>query len=188
MKRCFALVKVKEMEPIEIANRLKEKFPIEVVEVKSFRDQVFVSVKRERLLDICRYLYDDPDLSMNYLADLCGVDYPSRKYRFEVVYNLYSLKYNHRVILKAQIPQDDPSVESVVQIWNGANWHERETCDMYGIVFKGHPDLRRILMPEDWEGFPQRKDYPLKGQEGLEYRGFEETRELHAHDREWNIT
>jgi NADH-quinone oxidoreductase subunit C len=176
------------MEPIEIANRLKDKFPIEVVEVKNFRDQVFVSVKRERILDICRYLYEDPDLSMNFLSDLLGIDYPERQYRFEVVYNLFSLKYNHRIIIKALIPQDDPSIDSVVDIWNGANWHEREACDMYGIVFKGHPDLRRILMPEDWEGFPQRKDYPLKGPENWEYSGYEEIRKLHVHDSEWNIS
>ncbi|RJQ48882.1 MAG: NADH-quinone oxidoreductase subunit C [Nitrospiraceae bacterium] len=175
------------MEPSEIATRLRDKFPLEVIEVKSFRDQVFVSVKRDRITDICRYLYEDPELSMNFLSDLCGVDYPERKYRFEVIYNLYSLKYNHRIILKAQLSHDEPSIDSVVPIWNGANWHEREACDMYGIVFNGHPDLRRILMPEDWEGFPQRKDYPLKGDPGWEYRGFDESKELHAHDSDWNI-
>ncbi|MBI5740953.1 MAG: NADH-quinone oxidoreductase subunit C [Nitrospirae bacterium] len=175
------------MEPTEIANRLQEKFPLEVEEARSFRDQVFVTVRRERILDICRYLYGAPDLNMNFLTDLCGVDYPERKDRFEVVYNLYSLKFNHRILLKARVPADDPSIDSVVSVWSGANWHEREACDMYGIVFNGHPDLRRILMPEDWEGFPQRKDYPLKGKEGWEYRGFEDTKELHSHDREWNI-
>lgn len=175
------------MEPSDIATRLRDKFPLEVVDVKTFRDQVFVSVKRERILDICRYLSGDPDLSMNYLADVCGVDYPDRKFRFDVVYNLYSIKYNHRIIVKAQLPADDPSIDSVVPIWNGANWHEREACDMYGIVFRDHPDLRRILMPEDWEGFPQRKDYPLKGPEDSEYKAFEETKELHLHDKEWNI-
>lgn len=176
------------MEPIEIADRLKDKFQIEVSEVKTFRDQVLVSVKRERISDICRFLHEDPDISMDFLADLCGVDYPGRKFRFEVVYNLYSLKYRHRLIVKALIPEDDPSVDSVVAIWNGANWHEREACDMYGIVFHGHPDLRRILMPEDWEGYPLRKDYPLKGQSDWEFKGFEESGELHTHDREWSIT
>jgi len=175
------------MEPIEIANRLRDKFPIEVVDVKSFRDQVFVSVKCEKIMDICRYLYEDDDIRMNYLADLCGVDYPENKFRFEVIYNLYSLKYNHRLIVKALIPENNPHINSVEPVWKGANWHEREACDMYGIVFDGHPDLRRILMPDDWEGFPLRKDYPLKGKEGAEYRSFEDLKELHSHDNEWNI-
>ena len=175
------------MEPLDIANNLRDKFLHEVTDIKSFREQVFVSVKREKIIDICRYLYEDDNIRMNFLSDLCGVDYPERKFRFEVVYNLYSLKYNHRLIIKALIPENDPCINSVVSVWKGANWHEREACDMYGIVFNGHPDLRRILMPDDWEGFPLRKDYPLKGPEGVEYRGFEDLKELHSHDNEWNI-
>ncbi len=176
------------MEPKEIAEKLKEQFPLSIEEVTGFRDQVSVSVRREKILDICRFLSGDPDISMDYLSDLCGVDYPDRKFRFEVVYNLYSLKYRHRIRVKALIPEDSPYIDSVVPIWSGANWHERETCDMYGIVFQGHPDLRRILMPDDWEGYPQRKDYPLQGPEDQKYRNYEEVKELHTHDSEWNIT
>lgn len=176
------------MEPLEIVNRLKDKFFSEIVDVKEFRDQVFVSLKRERILDVCRYLKDDPDIQMDYLADLCGVDYPDRKHRFEVVYTLFSMKFQHRLTIKAQITEEDPCVDSVVSLWSGANWHEREACDMYGIIFNGHPDLRRILMPEDWEGFPLRKDHPLKGRTDWEYKGFEELKDLHTHDSEWNIT
>lgn len=175
------------METIEIANRLKEKFLDEVVDITHFRGQVSVILKRDRIVDICRYLHDEPDICMDYLSDLCGVDYPGRRLRFEVVYNLYSIKYRHRIRLRALIPEDDPSIPSVVSIWAGANWHEREAYDMYGIVFKGHPDLRRILMPEDWQGFPLRKDYPLKGPEGWGWKGFEELKELHKHDDEWRI-
>ena len=175
------------MEPLEIVNRLKSKYLNEIADVSEFRDQVFVSVNRERIIDICRFLHDDPDIYMDYLADLCGVDYPDRLYRYEVVYNLYSVKHNHRIMIKALIPADNPGIDSVVPIWNGANWHEREACDMYGIVFNGHPDLRRILMPDDWEGYPLRKDYPLKGPEDTEYKGFEELKDLHSHDNEWNI-
>lgn len=175
------------MEPLEIANRIKDKFFSEVVDVNEFRGQVSVSVKRDKVLEICRYLHDDPDIHMDYLADLCGADYPDKKYRFEVVYNLFSMKHEHRLLIKALLPEDDSTVESVVPVWNGANWHEREACDMYGIVFNGHPDLRRILMPEDWEGYPLRKDYPLKGPADHEYKGFEELKELHSHDDEWNI-
>ncbi|MCK5286964.1 MAG: NADH-quinone oxidoreductase subunit C [Thermodesulfovibrionia bacterium] len=175
------------MEPFEIAEKLKEKFFTDIIDVTEFRDQVSVSVRRERIVDICRYLFEDPDISMDYLSDLCGVDYPDREFRFEVVYNLYSIKYRHRIRLKALLPAGEPSIDSVVPIWNGANWHEREACDMFGIVFLGHPDLRRILMPEDWEGHPLRKDYPLEGPDGWEYRGYEELKELHSHDDEWSI-
>jgi NADH-quinone oxidoreductase subunit C len=175
------------MEPLEIVERLKEKYFSEIVDVTQFREQVFVSVKSDRITDICRYLHDEPDIHMDFLADICGVDYPGRKYRFEVLYNLYSIKFRHRLIVKALLTEEAPNIKSVVPIWNGANCHEREACDMYGIIFHGHPDLRRILMPEDWEGFPQRKDYPLKGREDWEYKGFEECKELHNHDKEWNI-
>jgi NADH-quinone oxidoreductase subunit C len=176
------------MEPLEIVSRLKNKFLNEIADVSEYRDQVFVSVNRERISDICRFLHDDPEIYMDYLVDLCGVDYPEHQYRYEVVYNLYSVKHKHRLMVKALIPEDNPHVDSVVPIWSGANWHEREACDMYGIVFNGHPDLRRILMPEDWEGYPLRKDYPLKGPEDAEYKGFEEVKDLHTHDSEWNIT
>jgi len=175
------------MKPLEIADRIQEKFPREVVRITTFSDEVSVSVRRERIVDICRYLFEDPEIQMDYLSDLCGVDYPDREFRFEVVYNLYSLKNRHRIRIKALVPANDHSIDSVVPIWNGANWHERETCDMFGIVFNGHPDLRRILMPEDWEGYPLRKDYPLKGSEDLEYRGYKELKEMHTHDDEWSV-
>ena len=103
------------------------------------------------------------------------------------IQNLFSLKYTHRIRIKALVPETDPSIDSVVTIWNGANCHERETYDMFGIIFRGHPDLRRILLPEDWEGFPLRKDYPLRGPEDWEYKGYEEAKELHSHDEEWKI-
>ncbi len=175
------------MEPLEIAEKIKEKFPGEVQEVLNFRDQVSVTVKRDRILDICLYLFKDSSIEMNFLSDLCGVDYKEREFRFEVVYNLFSMKHQHRIRVKALIPESDPSIESVVTVWSGANCHERETYDMFGIVFRGHPDLRRILLPEDWEGFPLRKDYPLKGPEDWEYKGYEEAKELHLHDKEWKV-
>ena len=121
------------------------------------------------------------------MSVLNGQKLPISASTFIIVYNLYSLKHRHRIIIKALVSEDDPYIDSVVPVWKGANWHEREACDMYGILFNGHPDLRRILMPEDWEGYPLRKDYPLKGPEGWEYKGFEELKELHSHDKEWNI-
>ncbi len=160
------------MEPLQIADRLKELFPEEVLDVKEFRGQVSVTVKKGRILEIGRFLHDDPDLYLDYLIDLCGVDYLGKKEnRFEVVYHLYSIRHRHALRLKAEVPETDPRIDSVMPIWIGVNWHERECYDLFGIIFAGHPDLRRVLLPEDWEGYPLRKDYPLKGPE-KEWSGF----------------
>lgn len=165
------------MEPLNIAEKIKEIFPEEVVAVSDFRGQVAVTLRKNRIMDIARYLHDDPDLYFDYLIDICGVDYLGKKdKRFEVVYQLYSIKHRQALRLKVEVPAEDPTIDSVVPLWNGANWHEREAFDLYGIIFNGHPDLRRILMPEDWEGHPLRKDYPLKGPV-KEWRGFEEVLE-----------
>ncbi len=168
------------MEPLEIADLIKKKFPEEVKDVVEFRGQVSVTVKKDKILEIMRFLHDTPELYFDYLVDVCGVDYLGKKdVRFEVVYHLLSIKYNHRIRIKAEVPEDDCSIDSVVTIWAGANWHERECYDMFGISFKGHPDLRRILMPEDWEGYPLRKDYPLKSDLGAkEWKQFKEVIEI----------
>ncbi len=156
----------KGLEPAEIADKVADKFLHDFLDVITFGDQVSVIVKKDRIVDICRYLHDDPTLYFDHLQDLCGVDYHGKKeMRFEVVYNLYSVRYRHSIRIRAQVPADDPSIQSVTSIWAGADWHERECFDMFGIVFRDHPDLRRILLPEDWEGYPLRKDYPLKGPE-----------------------
>jgi len=152
------------LNPKDIAEKIKEQFPDQVIEVAEFRDQVSVIVKRDQTVPILKYLHDDPLLSLDHLQDLTAVDYKGKKdIRFEVVYNLYSTRYRHHIRIRAQVPENDPKINSVVPIWVGANWHERECFDMFGVVFAGHPDLRRILLPEDWEGHPLRKDYPLKG-------------------------
>ncbi len=152
------------LPPTVIAEKIKEKFPAQVLEVVEFRDQVSVIVKKDQILAILAFLHDDPSMSLDHLQDLTAVDYAKKKeVRFEVVYSLYSMRHRHRIRIRAQVPENDPKIDSSVSLWAGANWHERECFDMFGIVFSGHPDLRRILMPEDWEGFPLRKDYPLKG-------------------------
>lgn len=174
------------MEPIEIANRLKESFPEEVLDIREFRGQVSVTVKKGRILEISRYLHDDPELYFDYLIDVCGVDYLGKKdKRFEIVYQLYSIKHRHFIRLKAEVPEGDPAIDSVMPVWIGANWHEREAYDMYGIAFRGHPDLRRVLMPEDWEGHPLRKDYPVKGPE-KEWPGFLEVLDKYKRFREFD--
>ena len=147
-----------------ILTKLKEKFPDSIIEVIEFRNELTCVVKREDIVRICTFLRDDPELSFNFLSDLCGVDYLGRKPRFDVAYNLYSISKNKRVRLKIKVDEGE-SVPSVASIWSTANWHEREVFDMFGIRFDGHPDLRRILMPEDWEGHPLRKDFPLTKEE-----------------------
>jgi NADH-quinone oxidoreductase subunit C len=122
-----------------------------------------VIVPVARLLDVARHLRDAPDARFDYLSDLTATDWPPRKEgRFDVVYMLYSTRHRHRVRLKV-IVAEDQGIASVTSIWPAANWLEREVYDMFGVNFTGHPDRRRILMPEDWQGFPQRKDYPLEG-------------------------
>jgi NADH-quinone oxidoreductase subunit C len=143
---------------------LQAKFPEEVVEVVRFREETTIVVKPERLVEICKALRDDPETSFRYLSMIAGLDFLPQSPRFGVVYNLYSHRYHNRITLKTFLADDAaPSVDSLVPLWNTANWHEREVYDMMGIRFNGHPDLRRILMPADWVGHPQRKDYPLRG-------------------------
>jgi NADH-quinone oxidoreductase subunit C len=175
------------MEPMEIAQALQTEFATSVVEVKTFRDQVTVTVNREKIGPICRWIRDDDRIKMDYLSDVCAVDFPKREFRFEVVYNLYSLSHRHRIRIKARLPEDDLSIDSVVSIWRGADWFEREAFDLFGIDFVGHPDLRRLLLPDNWRGYPLRKDYPLKGLEDWEYPEYEEAMELHRRDDEWTV-
>ena len=175
------------MEPMEIANALEAEFASDVVEVKAFRDQVAVTVNRDVIDGVCRWLRDQPGIEMNYLSDLCAVDYPESELRFEVVYNLYSLSHRHRIRVKARLPEKDLVIDSVVAVWRGADWFEREAFDLFGIEFRNHPDLRRLLLPDNWRGYPLRKDYPLKGLDDWEYPEYEQAMELHRHDDEWTV-
>ena len=142
--------------------KLRASMPHVIEEVSSFRDQVTIRIFKDNILEACLFLRDTPELEFDFLTDLTAVDYPVRPKRFDVVYHLYSMTRNHRLRLKAGVSEGE-SIPSVVPVWKAANWEERECYDMFGIVFSGHPDLRRILLPEDWEGFPLRKDYPLGG-------------------------
>jgi NADH-quinone oxidoreductase subunit C len=155
------------MDPLQIAKMIEERFPGQVLGTTTHAGQIGVMLKKEMLKAVCLYLRDEPSLRMDHLADLTAVDfsrYPGDAGpRFEVVYNLISTVLHHRVRLKVRAPEEDPRVDSVTSIWQTANWHERETYDLMGITFDGHPDLRRILLTDDWEGHPLRKEYPLKG-------------------------
>jgi NADH-quinone oxidoreductase subunit C len=151
------------MEKNVTITKLQEKFPEVIVEIRTFRDEVAVYIRKETLIAVCQFLRDDPELAYRYLSDLCGVDYLNKQTpRFEVVYQLYSHKLNTRLRLKVQVDEPE-NVPSVTAVWQGANWFEREVFDQFGIKFDGHPDLRRILNPDHWETHPLRKDYPLRG-------------------------
>jgi NADH-quinone oxidoreductase subunit C len=173
------------MEVTAIVEAIRERFPEEVREVREFRGQMSVIVRRDRVKEMLEFLHDTQEICFSHLQDLCGVDYFGKKEpRFEVVYHLYSIRHRNALRVRAEVPEDDPSIESVVAIWDGANWHERECYDMFGITFVGHPDLRRVLMPEDWEGHPLRKNYPLKSDLGdKEWKGFKEVIALAERNR-----
>jgi NADH-quinone oxidoreductase subunit C len=151
------------MAEINLAvKKLQQKFPASVLEVKTFRDEVNIAVQKKDVFEICKFLYSDPDLRYQMLTDLCGVDFFPEQPRFEVVYLLYSMKAQQRLRLKIKVG-DSESVSSVESIWKAANWLEREVYDLFGITFDNHPDLRRILLWDGYEGHPLRKDFPVEG-------------------------
>jgi NADH-quinone oxidoreductase subunit C len=148
----------------EFVNKLKEENPAWVTEVKDALGEVTVTVPRESIVDVCWVLKTTHGFDM--LADLCGADRGVEEDpRFEVNYHLFSTKHHNRLRLKVLLSEDEPNVKSVVSVWKTANWHERETYDLVGVIFDGHPDLRRILLPSDFDGHALRKDYPLRGYE-----------------------
>jgi NADH-quinone oxidoreductase subunit C len=149
------------MDSATVVERLTSALPDAITSTQEFRGQLSVFVRREALVEVARFLRDDPELRYNFLENLCGVDYLGREPRFEVVYHLLSHSNRHRICLKVGVPEQDPTLPSLTPLWSTANWQEREAFDMFGLMFHGHPSLDRILMPEDWEGFPQRKDVPL---------------------------
>ena len=123
-------------------------------------------VPREAIAEVCAHLKAAPGMEFNLLADICGADRgPEEEPRYEVNYHLFSTTKFHRLRLKVLLNDEDARVPTVTGVWRTANWHERETFDMFGVVFDGHPDLRRILLPDDWQGHALRKDFPLRGYE-----------------------
>jgi NADH-quinone oxidoreductase subunit C len=130
--------------------------------VASVDSQSTVYVPAEAWPAMARLLRDRPDLAFTFLAELTAVDFWPREPRFEIVYLLVSLTHHHRLRVKVRVGGEQPHLATVSEIWPAANWLEREVWDLFGVVFDGHPDLRRLLMPEDWDGFPLRKDYPVQ--------------------------
>ncbi len=159
------------MTPLE---RVQEQFRQDVIEAHAFRGDQTAVIRPAVLLDVAKFLRDTPQLDFDFLMDLTAVDYLffaggriQKKSRFEVVYHFYSLKNNHRIRIKVPVDEKNPEVDTLSELWLSANWYEREVWDMYGIKFKGHPNLKRILMYEEFQGHALRKDYPVDKRQPL---------------------
>jgi NADH-quinone oxidoreductase subunit C len=147
-----------------LAERIQQEFPQAFTKAVEWRGDVAVTVQRQALHDVAAFLRQDPDMDFDYIIHVSSVDWPDDEERFEVVYELYSIRHKQRIRLKARVPENDCTVTSLTDLWKGADFMEREVYDMMGIRFLHHPDLRRILMPDDYdEGYPLRKDFPLRG-------------------------
>lgn len=166
------MTETRTVEDPGLVDALRRLVPDAVVDPRASVDMPTVAVDREHLIDVCRALRDDPGLQFAFLADVTAVDRHPADPRFEIVYHLVCVGPSYaaaggpaparRLRLKVALAADDARVPSVVSLWPTANWPEREVFDLFGIAFEGHPDLRRVLMPEDWEGHPLRKDYPVQ--------------------------
>ena len=158
----------------EIADELERSYPQfseDIERVVVDRGELTLHVKADRLFHVAQVLRDNPALRFEMCMGVNGAHYPGDKEReLHCVYPLLSLTFNRRIRLEVSVPDSHPHLPSMVELWAGNNWHERETFDMFGIIFDGHPGLTRILMPDDWIGHPQRKDYPLGGIP-VEYKG-----------------
>jgi NADH-quinone oxidoreductase subunit C len=165
----------KSLTPEQIFSQLKEKFGDEVVfdfhEASEKSRDAWLQVQPYEIEAVCEHLRTDPGLRFDYLECLTGVDYPDLN-QIHVVYHVYSYTLKHRIVLKCFLDRADPAMPTLVNVWSTANWQERECFDLLGVLFEGHPDLRRLLLPDDWEGHPLRKDY----EEKEDYHGIPTTR------------
>ncbi len=157
---------------VDLAAHIETRMPDAVRSTQIVVGELTVLAERDHILPLLRFLRDDQQCNFETLIDICGVDYPERNERFEVVYHLLSMRMNHRVRIRVRTDEETP-VASSVPIWPAANWFEREAFDMYGIQFSDHPDLRRILTDYGFEGFPLRKDFPLTGNYEVRYDDLE---------------
>ena len=147
-----------------LADTIRARFADGFVDAREWRGDLAVTVKRDALHAVCRFLKDDPAMVFDYIIHVSSVDWPDDAERFEVVYEVYSIRHRRRLRVKTRVPEHDCAVDSLTDIWRGAEFMEREVFDMMGIRFNDHPDMRRILMPDDFpEGWPLRKDFPLQG-------------------------
>ena len=169
-----------------ILDKLKTFSAASIVESSEFRGDPTIVVNPGDIVRICRFLKEDEELAFDLLVDLCGVDMYRPEGRFEVVYNLYSIRNKQYLRLKVRLPAEDPTVDTVCFVWSGANWHEREAYDLMGVRYRDHPDLRRILLPETWRGHPLRSDYDVDQHEretfdmfGIVFKGHPDLRRMY---------
>ena len=161
-----AAVSPYKLKPSQLLVALQQQHPEWIAEIIEAHFEVTAVVPREHIVAVCAALKSSPESKFDFLADLCGVDRGDEEEpRFEVNYHLFSTTKYHRLRLKVLLNENDVHVPTVTGVWKTANWHERETFDLFGVVFDGHPDLRRILLPDDWQGHALRKDFPLRGYE-----------------------
>jgi len=147
-----------------VKEKAQEKFASSIVEITDFRGDLSIEIKPDHLLEFCKFVKEDPELDFAMCVDVTAIDWAKRKNRFTTVYHIYSLTKNFNLRIKSTIEDaKNPEIDSVTSVWRSADWYERETWDMYGIKFKNHPDLRRMYMPETFEYFPLRKDFPVMG-------------------------
>jgi NADH-quinone oxidoreductase subunit C len=158
------------MEAIQILERIKSRFGDRVLEIEEKNPDPFAVIDPRAIVEVAQFTKEDPELAMDCLSNESGVDY---KDRVEVVYHLFSYQRRHGAVLKVKLPRENPNVPTLEGLWKSANWMEREIFDLLGVIFEGHSDLRRILMPEDWIGYPLRKDFV----EPAEYHGISTVRE-----------
>lgn len=155
----------KELSPLQysiLVTKIKGRFGRAVLETSVFRGEVTHVIEKSVIADVCSFVKRENEMQFNFLSDVLGVDSRAELSCFEVVYHLYSIPFKMRLRLKVRVKEND-TVPTVTSVWRSADFAEREAYDMFGIVFDGHPNMKRIYMPEDWEGYPLRKDYPLVG-------------------------
>ena len=146
------------MDAKEIYTSLEKLFPGKVGELKADVFEPYLFVDRTAIVEICRFLQSAAGFRFEVLSDLTALDWPKEE-KLQIVYHLFSYTHNHQIVLKVDLPRDNPKIATVEGVWKVANWFEREVYDLFGVIFEGHSDLRRIMLPEDWLGHPLRKDY-----------------------------
>jgi len=146
------------MEAQQVFGTLERQFPGKVHDFKGDVAEPYLAVDPTAIVELCRFLRDEAALKFEVLSDLTALDWPKEE-KIQVVYHLYSYTFKHQIVLKADLPRDHPKIDTVESIWKVANWFEREVYDLFGVIFEHHTDLRRIMLPEDWVGYPLRKDY-----------------------------
>jgi len=159
---------------MSLLEKLQGKFAADIIETHAFRGDETAVVRPAALKAVAKFLKDSPEMDFNFLMDLTAVDYlffaggrVQKECRFEMVYHFFSLKHNHRIRIKVPVDEKNPEVDTLSDLWPGADWYEREVWDMFGIKFRGHPNLKRILMYEEFQGHALRKDYPFNKRQPL---------------------